>query len=190
MLLLEAVVWIGIFAFTMVTLSVSIAYFYRINRYIVEAQSAVIAGQQGIDAMVKTLREASYASNGAYPIVSIGQNQITFYSDIKGDLLIEKVNYYLSGTYLYQDTIEPSGNPPSYGIASSTVLIADYTRNIAQGVNAFTYYDKNGAQIVDYSKIGDVRFITINLIVDVSPNAQPGQLTLRSSAALRNLVAH
>ena len=56
------------------------------------------------------------------------------------------------------------------------------------GIPAFTYFDKNGTQVSNYTKIGDVRFITENIYVDVDPNRTPTPISLKSSAALRNLV--
>ena len=189
MTLLETVVWVGVFTSAMLALTVSVISFYKTNRYIVEEQSAVVSGQKGIDLLVRTLREASYASNGAYPIVSFGPYQVTFYADVDTDAYVEKVSFYISSTSLYEDITDPSGNPYTYGTATSTTKdVADYIRNIIQSSPPFTYFDKNGAQITDYTKIGDVRFVTANLIVDVYSTDQPGQLTLRSSAALRNLV--
>ena len=190
MTLIEAVVWVGMFIAIMLALSSSLLYFYHTNHYALEEASAISSGQRGIDDLVRTLREMSYSSNGAYPIVSIGQNQITFYSDVNSNSSVEEVTYRIQGGSLLEDISEPVGNPPAYGNGTTTSDISDYVHNIDQNITAFTYYDKNGAQINDYNDIDDVRFITVNLIIDVNSNDQPGQLTLRSSAALRNLIGH
>jgi len=134
------------------------------------------------------VREASYSSNGAYPILSIGPNDFTFYSDVDADALIEEVHYYISGTQLIEGIINPTGDPPSYANPEVTSTVSQYVQNVVQGTPLFTYFDKNGNQITDYTKIGDVRFVTMNLLVDVDPLRTPTVITLRSSAALRNLV--
>lgn len=190
MTLVEAVIWIAMFTIIMVSLMSTLLYFYHTNHYALEEASAISSGQRGIDDLVRTLREASYSSNGAYPIVAIGPTQITLYSDINADPRVEQVTYRIQGNSLYEDVVEPTGNPPVYGTSTSTSDISDYVRNVVQGITAFTYYDKNGVQISNYNNIADVRFVSVNLIIDVNADDQPGQLTLRSSAALRNLVGH
>ena len=78
MTMIETVVWISVFTFAMLALTTSVMYFYRTNNYAIEQASAVSSAQRGIENMVKTFREASYASNGAYPIVSIAPNDVVF----------------------------------------------------------------------------------------------------------------
>ena len=136
---------------------------------------------------MRTVREASYASNGAYPIVSIAPNDVVFYAEVDGDSDIERVHYYVADTALYSGVLDPTGNPLSYTGTEATSTISDYVRNITLGSSAFTYYDKNGLLISDYARVSDVRFVTANLIVNIDPNKLPDQLTLRSSAALRNI---
>lgn len=190
MTVIEAVVWIAVFVSVMLALTSSIIYFYRTSNYAIQQSSAIASAQHGIDLIVRTMREASYASNGAYPIVSLAANDLKFYADVDNDLGVEKVHYYLQGTVLMKGLIEPTGDPPAYTGAEVSSVVSDNVRNQSQGVAVFTYYDKNGAQIVDYSKIGAVRFIAANVLVDVDPNKTPVPLSLRSSAALRNLVGH
>ena len=51
----------------------------------------------------------------------------------------------------------------------------------------FTYYDEEGAQVTDYADIAAVRFVTVNIVVDVDTGKLPDPFYIRSSAALRNL---
>ena len=188
MSLIEAMVWIMVLVSAMVALSSTVLYFYRTSHYALEEASAVASAQHGIDLMIRTMREASYASNGAYPIVSIGPNDVKFYADIDPDSGVEQVRYFLSGTNLMKGIVEPTGDPSIYTSAESDTLVSENLRNAAQGVAVFTYYDKNGAQIINYAKIAEVRFITANISVDVDPFRTPTPISLKSSAALRNLI--
>ena len=188
MTLIEVIVWISVFTAIMIALVSTLLYLYRTNSYAIEQASAVASGERGLDTIVKTIREASYSSAGAYPIVSMGPNQITFYVNSNASASIEKISYYIQGNSIYQATIEPQGNPPAYTTATTTINVADYVHNIQQTVDVFTYFDNTGTQITDYTRIADVRFVSVNLVVDVNPNDKPGKLTLRSSAALRNLI--
>ena len=188
MTMIETVVWISVFTFAMLALTTSVMYFYRTNNYAIEQASAVSSAQRGIENMVKTFREASYASNGAYPIVSIAPNDVVFYADVDNDSQIERVHYYVTGLTLYLGVLDPSGDPAVYVGPETVSSLSDYVHNLDQGVTTFSYFDKNGVQIADFTKIGDVRFVTANVVVNIDPFKLPNQLTLRSSAALRNLV--
>ena len=187
---MEVIVGVAVFTFAILATIISVLYFYRTNTYAVQQASAVSSAQHGIETMVKNMREASYASNGAYPIVSIGTNDLVFYSDIDTTPYVERVHYYLQGLLLMRGTIEPSGDPPVYSGTEITSQVSDYVHNINQSVATFQYFDKNGNAISDYTKVADVRFITMNIVVNVDPNRLPNQLTLHSTAALRNVVNH
>lgn len=184
---LEVLISISVFTFAMLAIVSSVQYFYRTNTYAISQSSAVTSAQRGIESAIRALREAAYASNGAYPIVDLDPYEITFYADIDADPFIERVRYYTQGTSLYRDVTDPSGDPPTYGAPQTTSLISETVRNIDQGVTLFEYYDTNGDLMTDYDQLADVRFVTMNIVVNVDPNRLPNQFTLRSTAALRNL---
>ena len=185
--LLEVAVWVSVFTFVMLAIMSSIMYFYRTNTYTIEQGGAVAESQRGIDKIVRVVREAAYASNGAYPIISIAPNEFRFYSDVDADPFIEQVRYGVQGTQLIEGIVNPTGDPPAYSGAEATSTLSFYVQNIPQATTTFRYYDKNGALITDYAKIGDVRFVNVSIIVNVDVNKLPNQIMLRSSAAIRNL---
>ena len=187
MTMIESVIWISIFSVVMITLTTSILYFYRTNKYTVEQAGAVSSAQRGIEQLVRTIREAGYSSQGAFPIVSIGTNDFVFYADVDADPLIEKVHYYISGTNLNQGITDATGDPPGYTTAEVVSTLSEYVHNLDQSVSAFRYYDASGVEITDYSNWARVRFVNVSIIVNVDPNKLPNQLTLSSSAAMRNL---
>jgi type II secretory pathway pseudopilin PulG len=187
MTLIEMLVSIMVFVFAMLSITSSVRYFYRTNTYAIEQASAVTSAQRGIEDMVKTMREASYSSNGAYPVVAIAQNDFTFYADIDSDIYVERLRYYVQGTSLFRDVTDPSGDPPVYGAPQTTSIVSETVRNLDQGVTTFRYYDEDGAEITNFTNIAEVRFIELNIVVNVDPGRLPNQLTLRSTAALRNL---
>ncbi|MEK7106619.1 MAG: hypothetical protein AAB899_00330 [Patescibacteria group bacterium] len=185
--MLETIVWISILAMTLLALTSSLLYFYRTNRYAIEQSSAVTSAQRGIDKMIRTIREASYSSQGAFPIVSIGANDFVFYADVDSDPLIEKVHYYVSGTRLLEGITDATGDPPAYTGAETTSTISDYIHNLDQSVSAFRYYNASSTEITNYTQWANVRFVKASIIVNVDPNRLPNQLTLSSSATIRNL---
>jgi hypothetical protein len=190
MSLVEAIVWIAMFIAAMLALTTSVLQFYRASSYSIQEATATASAQRGVDSLVQTIREASYASNGAYPIISIAPNEIRFYANTDSDPLIEQVHFYIAGNSLMEGVIQPAGDPPVYTGAETASDISDYVHNVDQNVPIFTYFDKNGTQITDYTRIGDVRFVSLNVMVDVNPVRAPTILTFRSSAALRNLIGH
>lgn len=190
MTLIEAVVWVAVLSFAMLALTTSLLYFYRTNRYVVQEGYTVSTAQHAMDIMVGQLRTAAFSNNGAYPIVSIAPNQIVFYANVApNDPLIQEVRMFVSGNSIEEGLTEPAGDPLTYSTSTEQVTdLGDYVLNGTLATSTFYYYDQNGSRITDYSQSQNVRFVTINLIVDVSTSSLPSQLTLISSAALRNLI--
>jgi len=185
--LIETVVWVAIATSAMLAIVSSVQYFYRTNTYAVEQSAAVTSAQRGIEEMVKTIREASYSSNGAYPIITLGTSTLSFYADVDDDPFIERLRYFLDGGSLKRGIIDPSGDPPIYTNPEAISTISESVRNNDQGVAAFRYYDLNGTLMTDLSNIASVRFIEVTMVVNINPFRLPNQFTLRSTAALRNL---
>ena len=187
MTLIEMLVSISIFVISMLAIVSSVRFFYRTNTYAVDQSSAVSSAQRGVESMVKAFREAAYSSNGAYPVLAIGPHDATFYADVDTDPFIERVRYFVQGTSLMRELTDPAGDPLVYGASQITSVVSETVRNLDQNITTFRYYDSTGAQIVDYSEIAQVRFIEMNIVVNVDPDRLPNQLILRSTAALRNL---
>lgn len=188
MTLVEAVVWVGVFILAIGAITSTILFFYRANRYALEEAYAVASAQHGLDTAVEVIREASYSSQGAFPIVSIAPNDFVFYSDVEGNALTERVHFYLQGTNLMEGITDATGDPPDYTGAEKSFVIANYIRNTAQGVSMFRYYDQLGNEITNYSNWTSVRFVKVSLAVQVDVPSLPQQTTLYSSAAIRNLI--
>lgn len=186
---IETMVWIALMIAAITAIASTVSYFYRTNAYSLEQAGAVTSAQRGLDQVVRVVREASYSSQGAYPIVSVGPNEFVFYADVDDDPLIERVHYYLSGTKLMRGTLDPSGNPPDYIGAETAEEVADYVRNTEQNIPTFQYFDALGAEIASStSAYTAVRFVKVTLSVNISTTTLPNQLSLSSSAALRNLA--
>jgi len=186
--MIEALVWIAVFTAAMLAIVSSLLYFYRTNSYAIEQATATASAQRGLEQMMRTIREGAYSSEGAFPIVSVAADDFIFYADIDSDALIERVHYYISGTDLIRGVTEASGNPPSYTGGETTTVISEYVRNIAQGLTTFRYYDELGSEITNYANWTAVRFVKVTLAVNVNIATLPNQLTLNSSAAIRNLA--
>ena len=186
--LIETLVWIAIFTAAMIAIVMTLLYFYRTNAYAIEQASAVSAAERGLGETMRVIREGAYSSQGAFPIVSIGKHDFTFYADIDTDALIERVRYYLNGTSLTRGVVNATGNPPDYTETETVSVVTEYVRNGAQNVSTFRYFDELGSEITNYTNWTAVRFVTVTLVVNINETALPSALTLQSSAAIRNLA--
>ncbi len=187
MTLIEAMVWVSITSMLMLAIVQSVQYFYRTNTYAVEQGAAITSAQRGIESMIKTMREAAYSSNGAWPVISMSTSSLAFYADVDDDPFIEQIRFFLQGDSLIRGVIDPSGDPPVYTNTEELRSVSDYVRNNDQEVPMFTYYDIDGALMTDLSRIAEVRFVEATIVVNINPFRLPNQFTLRSTAALRNL---
>lgn len=185
--LLETVVWVAAFAAAMIAIVSAITYFYRTDRFVVDQASATASAQRGIDKMVRVMREASYSANGAYPIISMATSSFSFYSDINNDGFAEQVRYTLQGDDIIEGIISPIlGSASPYSGVESVSTLSEYVRNDAS-TPLFRYYDQSGTLMTTLTDTGSLRFVVVTLIADIDPVRSPTLLTLRSSAALRNL---
>lgn len=186
MTLIETIVWVSVTTMIMLSIVQSVQYFYRTNSYTLEQASAVTSAQRGIENMIKTLREAAYSSNGAWPVIAMATSSFAFYADIDDDPFIERIRYFYDGQALRRGVIDPSGDPPVYTNPEVVSVISEYVRN-GTSTPLFQYYDVNGALMANLTRLTEVRFVQATVIVNINPNRMPNQFTLRSTAALRNL---
>ena len=184
---IEMLVTVAMVAIIMIAITDSVRYFYRANTSSVEQSYQIASARRGVELLVRDLREASYADDGSYPLASISENAITFYSDTDRDAYVERIRYELDGTSLKRAVLDPSGSPLAYTGAAATTTASEYVRNTEEGTPIFSYYDASGNEITDYSQVDEVRSITVNLVVNIQPIRAPNEFTLRSSANLRNL---
>ena len=170
------------------TIISSVLYFYRTNAHAVEQVYAIESARKGIEYLVRDLREATYADNGAYPFIAIGDHEVFFYSDIDQDQSVERIRYRLVNGVLEKGITNASGNPAVYNDTDELFFaISTNVRNEENSTPIFSYFDVSGTAIVNLNNVTDVIFIKVNLMININPNRLPEDFTLRSSAAIRNL---
>lgn len=185
--LVEAIVVIAATALILVTLGVLLSYFYRTNEYTLEQSMAVGQARRGIEDAVRYMREASYGSDGSYPIESVATSSITFYANVNSDPAIERVTYMLVGGTLYRAIAEPTGNMPSYaGAVSATTTIATSIVN-DPSTPIFRYFDNTGTELTAPVNVSKIAYIETTLVIDTNLNRAPVSFTLTGGATLRNL---
>jgi type II secretory pathway pseudopilin PulG len=188
--LLETIIYIGLFGVVFLSITNAIISFYQTNRFTLEQMTQLDSARKGVAVLVSGIREATYSETGSYPIEAATLNSITFYADIDNDMVIEKVRYFLNGKDFMQGIIKPSGNPIGYFNTETVSTISQYIRNQEQGVSIFTFYDTNGTVMLSPVSLINIRYVKVNLIVNVNPTTMPNEFTLRSSAAIRNVKSN
>lgn len=185
--LLEVLVLVSVLVMIVIAIVASTRFVYRGQRFAFEQADATRSARLGIEQTVRDIREASFADDGAYSIVSMSTSSVEFYSDIDRDDSIEKIRYFLDGADFKKTVTESSGEPPVYATSSAvTSIVSQDVRNASTSVPLFTYYDGDGSLITDYTKVADLAFVLVRLIVNLHPERAPEDFELRSSAALRN----
>jgi type II secretory pathway pseudopilin PulG len=178
---------IAIISIVGTALSSMIQYFYRTNNYVLQEQTAVANGRQGLSMAMENLREASYGDDGSYPISNVATSSITFYADINGDGEVEKVTYYVLGNTLYRGIVNSTGTPPTYtGQPQATSTLATYVVN-STSTPIFQYYDNQGNLLSSPVNISAIASILTTLKIDIDQSRSPSTYTLIGSATLRNL---
>lgn len=141
---------------------------------------------------VKEIRVAQYSENGSYPLESVTDNQIIFYSDINFDGTIDRVRYTLTGSTFYKGVIKPSGQPATY--PSSSEIVTTLSDKIKNGSTPAFYYF-NGDWPIDVtnnplalsSRISQTRTVKIYLIINASSINAREDYQLESSSEIRIL---
>lgn len=187
--LVETIIIISLFAILSLAVAESIASFYSVNAYTIAQSYQVNHARQGIESLVRDLREMTLGDDGTFPLAIMDPNEVGFYSDIDKDNSVEYVEYEVSTTTLEKRIYNATGSPPVYnfGVPDQTIILSEYVQNILQGTSTFLYYDQNGLLATPTSTVTDIKYIGVKLIVNIDPVRDPGEFTLRSSAALRNL---
>jgi len=185
--LVETMVTVSVTLLIFLTVSALLVYFYKTNEYTLEQSTAVEQAREGVENAMAILREASYGSDGSYPITTAATSSITFYANVDNDPLIERVTYVLINGTLYRSVTQPSGNPPTYYAGSiSTSTIATSVVN-ATSTPLFSYFDDTGSQLYGQINMADIASVQTTLVIDVNTQRAPISFTLWGGATLRNL---
>ena len=134
-------------------------------------------------------KEMIQAEDGTYPLVTVEEHRLGYFSDTDQDETVEYVEYILASTTLTKYTYNATGTPVAYDFTTPDTeeILSLYVQNINQSTSTFYYYDDMGNQLSSTSPIVDVKYIRAQIIVNIDPFRSPGEFMLRSSIAPRNL---
>jgi len=190
MTLIELMVSVALFTLLMLVVTTSIQQMYIYNAYTFAQAYQVQNARLGMQALIRDVREMTFADNGTFPLAVMDADEIGFYSDIDRDNSVEYVTFGFNGTSTIEKSIfNATGSPPTYDLSApdQVITLSRFVQNNFQATSTFFYFDAAGIPVTNSSNITDVRYIEAQIIVNIDPIRSPGQFMLRSSAALRNV---
>ncbi len=179
--------------FTLVVFSLTL--FERDIFYLNSVQTGSLLSAEDSQSILRTITKelgsVSPGSDGSYPIVTAGTSTLTFFCDIYGNGIKEKITYTLSSTTLQKTVVIPTGVPLSYSSATGTVYtLASGVRNTATS-SIFDYFDSNytgtSSPLTQPVSVAAVHLVRITLVLDSNKNQAPGAVSYVSDVSLRNL---
>lgn len=188
--LVEMIVVIAINTIILLTFTLALDSFYTNNSYTFAQSSEVDQARQSSQAWVRDFREATTAEDGTFPIGVAEPDRLVFYSNVDAATAVDLVEYRISATTLEKRVFHPTGFPPSYSTTTPdrVEILSTAVRNVSNGVPLFRYYNNAGAEITNPSAmIGDIRYVEMQLDINVDPNRVPTGFLLTNSVAPRNL---
>jgi len=143
----------------------------------------VIEVNDGLRRLVNELREARDSEAGAYLLLTANDTEIAFFSDVDGDLVTERVRYWVEGNQLKRGVIEPVGLPAVYNETAEVVRVLTDKVEL-EGQTLFSYYNQDWPtdQIANPLPLADrlvqTRYVEVNLrlLWDEQPGFEPVRL--------------
>lgn len=187
--LMEVIVVTTVSTILMLVVTFSVVSIYQSNGYAIAQAQEIDTARRGLQAWTQDTREMDFGANGSYPIAQAGPYNLSFYADLDPDAITEFIEYELSSTTLYRRVYKSSGFPAVYDLSNPTVYtLSEFVQNELEGIQLFRYYNNSGEEIFNpNAQITDIRYITIELVVNIDPVRSPGEFVLMGSATPRNL---
>ncbi|MBU2579139.1 prepilin-type N-terminal cleavage/methylation domain-containing protein [Patescibacteria group bacterium] len=189
--LIESLITIAIFILGLAAITGSIFGLYRAYYYTFQQTQAIEEARNGVEIMVKQIREAKQGDDGAYIIEKADDYEFIFYSDIDKDNETERVRYFIVGADFKQGVIKPIGSPLEYIIEPTNPLYSErisilskYVRNLPP---IFHYFDGDENELPAPARLKDTKTMRVYLVVNVDPNKSQQNFILESEVLLRNL---
>ena len=179
--LIETMIAVSIMAIVVVIGADYVINGFRATTFASEQETAIEHARRAIETMSKEIRGANSSDEGDYPLKTIDDYDLEFYSDINYDGQTDKVRYFQNGRNLVKVVTQP-GPAHDYTVNSATTTIAEYLNN--DELKIFEYYDNNYNETND---IDEIRLVKIRLKINVTPERAPLDYYVETDVHLRNL---
>ena len=183
--LVETLIAITIFTLAMGAVTGFIVMAYRVHDYIWQQAIAIGEARQGIETMVKEIRNASPGDDGSYIIERAEDFEFVFYSDIDKDKDVERVRYFVEATNFKKGVINPMSLPIEYPLVDEQIFIL--SQNVRNLPPIFRYFDGDGNELTAPARLKDTKLMRVSLIINANPERLPDDYYLESNVQIRNL---
>lgn len=188
--LVEAIVSVAIFTLIVLGIVALVPFIFSSAK----SQSVLLSNnEQAIKVsfnLMKELRNAITAANGAYPLETAANQQLVFYTDT--GTRVDRINYFIQGGVLKKGITQPTGSPPVYNLGQEVVTTIQ--NDVANGANPlFYYYNDTYNGVTDTPltlpvNLNQVKFIKINLsIYNKGGRVNANSYTVTAGGTIRNL---
>ncbi|KKP59874.1 MAG: hypothetical protein UR52_C0002G0102 [Candidatus Gottesmanbacteria bacterium GW2011_GWA1_34_13] len=190
--LVEVIVAAFIFVVISAGTAIFSVYFLRNYSFSFEENQAVGQAQNTLTTLVREIREARFAEDGAWAITQADDNIFVFYSDVTNDSRPDRIRYFLDGTELKKGVIEPTAVPVTYPTASEKIyIIADNVDN--QSTPIFRYYNGNWPSdttnnpLTVGQRILNTRLVKIYIRININSNTGALPFEMTEDVQIRSL---
>jgi prepilin-type N-terminal cleavage/methylation domain-containing protein len=191
--------------FTLVEVIISIFIFSFIAYGVIFLMSNILGSAQGQTTiladtdqarklsfqMVSEMRNATYGSDGGYPLNTAQDQQVVFYTNSDSDAGIEKVRYFVQNGKLYKGVTEWNGS--AYNPATEQQYVVQNNLGNASAPLFYYYNDSytgSSTQVALTQPVNilQVSHVKLNLkIFNVAGGTRTNTYTITASATMRNL---
>ena len=188
--LVELIVAIGISTMIILGAGSMLINALRYRAVIWEQLKTQNEGRKIVQDFVNEIRRINYSSVGAYPLDTVEDREIVFYTNVDSDSWRERVRYFVDGTILKKGIIKPDGNPLEYNFANEVVtdMVHDLDENLG---TIFHYYGQDyngtGSALTQPVNPMTVKMIKFYLLLEADPHMSPEPIEVEASGEIRNL---
>lgn len=190
--LLELILATFIFALIASGVAGFAVYYFQNYSFSFEEQQAIGQAQTGMTTMIREIREARNADNGAWALEQTDDNAFVFYSDVTNDGRTDRIRYFIDGNQLKKGITEPTAVPVSYPPVNEQIrFIASFVNNAGRPL--FTYYNGNwpgdliNNPLVGTNRLLNTRYVSVYVRINVASGTGSGPYELTSGVQIRSL---
>ncbi len=174
--LIEILVVVGIVTILSTAVSGFGRSLFRDQRVLRGQLAAEDQARRTLRNLITEIRSARSAATGAYVLAAAASSTLTFYSDINGDNLTERIRYFVSAGSLRRGVTPATGQPYVYLDANEKLEYA-VSSLVATTTPLFTFYDENYAgtstPMTEPIRISDVSLIRVTLPIMIATSSAP-----------------
>ena len=190
--LVEVLVAMFTFALLAALVAGFAVYYFQSYNFSFEENQQVGIAQSGLTTMIREIREARLADNGAYAIEQALDDSFTFFADVTNDGRSDRIRYFINGNELQKGVTEPTAVPVTYPAANEQIKTVVTNVDMA-GTPIFTYYngewpdDTANNPLAVGSRLLNTRFVDVKLRINIQSTIGAQAFNLSSGVTIRSL---